>query len=231
MKIVFPVRFAEHHGAAVQTTSREMTDKGMMLMCPQRRPPSAALVALQLHLPDSLPPAAAMGRVRETASKQQPDGFWLDIVDAVRGVAQRFEALMQLYAPRVNRTATGAAEGSPHRSAPRYPTSMPVLIDNHGKLLATEARNISTSGMYVHTPAEVAVGSLIGLRLAVPDGEPPVQVHARIIHRLAPGEGQTPWSEPGLGLQFVEGDDAFRRRLDAHVERLKTVVAPLRKHS
>jgi uncharacterized protein (TIGR02266 family) len=227
MKIVFPVRFAQHHGAAVQTTSREMTDKGMMLLCPQRRPPSAALVALQLHLPDAQPPAAAMGRVRE-AGGQPPEGFWLDIVDAVRGVAQRFEALMQLYAPRLNRIATGAAEGSPHRSASRYPTSMPVLIDNQGRVLASEARNISTSGLYVHTRAEVAVGSLIGLRLAVPDGEPPVHVHARIIHRVAPGEAQSPWSEPGIGLQFVEGDDAFRRRLDAHVERLKSVAAPLR---
>lgn len=226
MKIVFPVRFAEHHGAAVQTTSRELTDKGMMLTCPDRRPRSASLVALQLHLPDSMPPAAAMGRVREGGLRPVADGFWLDIVDAVRGVAQRFEALMQLYAPRVNRAAMGAPEGSPHRSTPRFPTCMPVLIDARGKLLATHARNISTSGLYVRTRAEVTVGSVVGIRLALPDGESPVQVRARIVHRVAPGEGSAPWSEPGIGLQFVEGDDDFRRRLDAHVDRLKTVTGP-----
>jgi hypothetical protein len=55
-------------------------------------------------------------------------------------------------------------------------------------------------------------------------------VRARIIHRVAPGVEGAPWSEPGIGLQFVEGDDAFRRRLDAHVERLKTVALPLRAH-
>jgi len=30
-----------------------------------------------------------------------------------------------------------------------------------------------------------------------------------------------PWVEPGLGLQFVEGDDAFRTRLDRQIKRLQ----------
>jgi uncharacterized protein (TIGR02266 family) len=225
MKLVFPVRFAEHHGSAVQTTSGEVNDRGMMLMCPQRRPPSAALVALRLHLPDAQPPAAAMGRV--AAPRPHSDGFWLDIVDGVRGVAQRFEALLQLYATRINREKAGAGQTSPHRAAPRYPTCMPVLLDHRGKVLPTHARNISESGLYLRTRADVTVGALVTLRLGVPDGEPPVDVRAKIIHRVAPGEGETPWAEPGVGLQFVEGDDEFRRRLDAHVARLKTVAAPL----
>src|SRR5207237_10311611 len=75
MKIVFPVRFAAHQGAAVQTTSAEMTDSRMLLMCPQHRAPTAALVALQLYLPDSFPPAAAMGRIGAPAGKAA--GGWL----------------------------------------------------------------------------------------------------------------------------------------------------------
>ena len=30
-----------------------------------------------------------------------------------------------------------------------------------------------------------------------------------------------PWVEPGIGLQFVEGDDAFRARLDRQIKRLQ----------
>ena len=220
MKIVFPVRFAAHHGAAVQTTSAEMTDSGMLLMCP-RRPPSAAPVALHLYLPDSFPPAAAMGRVGGAAVKPRSDGFWVDLVDAVRGVAQRIEALMSLHAPRLNRCAPDGAGTSPHRAAPRYPTSMPATIGVWGGLITACARNISASGLYVQTGAEVALGSVVTMRLALPDGDAPVGVQAKVIHRVTAGQPQMPWVEPGIGLQFVEGDDAFRSRLDRQLQRLK----------
>jgi len=221
MKIVFPVRFAAHHGAAVQTTSSEMTDSRMLLMCPQRRPPCAAPVALNLYLPDSFPPAAAMGRVGTAAGKPQSDGFWVDLVDAVRGVAERIEALMSLHAPRLNRSSPDGSATSPHRAAPRYPTSMPVTIGAGGALIAACARNISTSGMYVQTEAEVPLGTLVTMRLALPDGDAPVGVQAKVIHRVLAGQPQMPWAEPGIGLQFVEGDDAFRARLDRQIKRLQ----------
>src|SRR5947207_68761 len=174
MKIVFPVRFAPHHEAAVQTTSAEMTDSRMLLMCPQRRPPSAVPVALNLYLPDSFPPAAAMGRVGTAEGKPQSDGFWVDLVDAVRGVAERIEALISLQAPRLNRSSPNGAGTSPHRAAPRYPTSMPVTIGAGGSLIDACARNISSRGLYVQTEAEVPVGALVKMRLSLPDGEAPV---------------------------------------------------------
>jgi uncharacterized protein (TIGR02266 family) len=221
MKIVFPVRFAPHHGAPVQTTSGELTDSRMLLMCAQRRPPSAVPVALHLYLPDSFPPAAAMGRVGAGAVKPQSDGFWIDLVDAVRGVAERIEALMSLQAPRLNRSSPDGNGTSPHRAAPRYPTSMAVTIGAGGSLIAASARNISTSGMYVQTEAEVPVGTLVRMRLTLPDGDAPVAVQAKVIHRVGAGQPQMPWVEPGIGLQFVEGDDAFRTRLDRQLKRLK----------
>jgi uncharacterized protein (TIGR02266 family) len=222
MKIVFPVRFAAHHGAAVQTTSGEMTDSRMLLMCPQRRPPSAAPVALQLYLPDSFPPAAAMGRVEAAPGKGE--GFWVGLVDAVRGVAERIEALMSLYAPRVNRSLPDGRGTSPHRAAPRFPTSMAVTIRAGSGLIAACARNISASGLYVQTKAEVPLGSVVGVRLALPDGESPVGVQARVIHRVERAQSPLPWIEPGIGLQFVEGDDAFRARLDRQLKRLNAAA-------
>jgi Tfp pilus assembly protein PilZ len=218
MKIVFPVRFAARHGAAVQTTSGEMTGSRMLLMCSGRRPPSAAPVALQLYLPDSFPPGAAMGRVDAAAGKNE--GFWVDLVDAVRGVAARIEALLSLYAPRLNRCRPDGAGSSPHRAAPRYPTSLPVIIGAGPKLIYASARNISASGLYVQTDAEVPVGSVVGVRLALADGGSPLGVQARVIHRVTGGQAPSPWVEPGIGLQFVEGDDAFRARLDRQLERL-----------
>ncbi|OLC77656.1 MAG: hypothetical protein AUG04_00455 [Deltaproteobacteria bacterium 13_1_20CM_2_69_21] len=224
MKIVFPVRFAAHQGAAVQTTSAEMTDSRMLLMCPRHRAPTAALVALQLYLPDSFPPAAAMGRIGAPAGKRQGDGFWLDLVDAVRGVAQRIDALLALFAPRVNRSSLDGSGTSPHRAAPRYPTSLPVTIGSEGRVIAACARNISTSGLYVHTEQEVPVGSLVAVRLELPDSAAPLGVQAKVIHRVTAGQTHTPWVEKGLGLQFVEGNDSFRNRLDRQLKLLQNAT-------
>jgi Tfp pilus assembly protein PilZ len=224
MKIVFPVRFAAHNGAAVQTTSGEMTDSRMLLMCPPHRAPTSALVALQLYLPDSFPPAAAMGRVGAPAGKQKGDGFWLDVVDAVRGVAQRIDALLALFAPRVNRSSPDGRGTSPHRAAPRYPTSWPVTLGSESKVIAGCARNISTSGLYVHTEQQVPLGSLVAVRLALPDGDAPLAVQAKVIHRVTSAQAHTPWLEKGLGLQFVEGDDSFRSRLDRQLKLLQSVA-------
>src|SRR5438445_12384579 len=103
-----------------------MTDSRMLLMCPQHRAQAAALVSLQLYLPDSLPPAAAMGRIGSPAGKQQGGGCWLDLVDAVRGVAQRSDALLAVLAPRLNRPSPDRTGTSPHRAAPRSPTARRV---------------------------------------------------------------------------------------------------------
>ena len=222
MKIVFPVRFAARPGAAVQTTSGEMTGPRMLLMCPQRRPPSSAPVALQLYLPDSFPPAAAMGRVESAPGKSE--GFWIALVDAVRGVAARLEALLSLYAPRVNRSRPDGGGTSPHRAAPRYPSSLPVIIAAGTKLVSACARNVSAAGLYLQTEAEVPIGTVVGVRLALPDGDPAVAVQARVVHRVATGQRPLPWIEPGIGLQFVEGDDTFRARLDRQLRRLSAAA-------
>src|SRR5256712_13478076 len=145
----------------------------MPFMCRRHGAPAAALVALQLYLPDSFPPPAAMGRIGAPAGKRQGDGFWLDLVDAVRGVAQRIDALLALFAPRVNRSSLDGSGTSPHRAAPRYPTSLPVTIGSEGRVIAACARNISTSGLDLHPEQEVPGGSLVRVPLGPPDSASP----------------------------------------------------------
>jgi len=88
MTIVVPVRYAAHDRTA-QTTSREMTDSSMLVAC-ERRPRLKELVALRLYLPDALPPAMVTAKVREETG----DGFWIDYIDAIFGVAERIQKLV-----------------------------------------------------------------------------------------------------------------------------------------
>src|SRR6267378_162080 len=53
--------------------------------------------------------------------------------------------------------------------------------------------------------------------LKLPDGKPPVEVQAIVLHRLLPGSAQP----AGAGVQFTGADDAFRARLDAYLEGLR----------
>jgi uncharacterized protein (TIGR02266 family) len=214
MKIVFPVRFAAHRGLAVQTTCCELTDSSLLVVSPRHRPPADALLALRLYLPDSHPPAGAMGRVRERGKDDGEGGFWLDVVDTVRGVADRVRQLVSRCSARVK---TFSADPSPHRTTTRFPASLPICIEGEGLIISASSLNLSASGVFVRTRELVRVGSVVGVRLALPDEENPVAVQAKVVHHLAGGPRHAPWSEPGLGLQFIDGDDAFRSRLDRHL--------------
>lgn len=217
MKIVFPVRFAACRGQGVQTTSMEITDSGVLVMCGRR--PSDDLVTVQLYLPDSRSPAGAIGKV----CGPRDGGLWLELVDTVRGVSERVQALVSWAAARLNQPAA-KAERSPHRAMPRYPTSMPVALESAGRLIAAKALNVSASGLFVYTCAPIDVGTVVGVRLGLPDRDRPVSVQAKVVHQS--GADATHWTEPGLGLQFVDGDDTFRARIDRHLARLAVKTAP-----
>ena len=72
----------------------------------------------------------------------------------------------------------------------------------------------------MRTGEEVEVGSVVSLWLELPDRDKPVAAQAKVVHSTAGVRSAMPWSEPGLGLQFIDGDDAFRARIDRHLARL-----------
>lgn len=98
------------------------------------------------------------------------------------------------------------------RAAHRYPTSLKVEFLRSRGSFAGDAVNISTGGLFVRTDRRVSQGARLSLALAFPDGEPPALARAKVVH-VAQGE-----SETGLGIQFVEDRDAFRARVDRHID-------------
>src|SRR5207237_501418 len=83
-----------------------------------------------------------------------------DVVDAVRGVGARVEALVSLAAARLNRPTQQQESYSPHRALPRYPVSLGVSIEAAKRLITANASNMSASGLFVRTGEEVEVGSV-----------------------------------------------------------------------
>jgi uncharacterized protein (TIGR02266 family) len=101
---------------------------------------------------------------------------------------------------------------------PRYPTSLRVALSSAEGSLSERAINISAGGMFVRTERKLPRGALVSVALELPDG--PVPVQAKVIHDVAQSRAQTSAAEPGIGVQFVGTDDAFRDRLERYIQSL-----------
>ncbi len=188
-----------------------------LLVASQCRPPPREIVALRLYLPDSGAPAGAVGKVRAPADDGA--GFWVDLLDTIGGVGERIRKL-------VSRTLGGEAPAhSPHRAAARYPTCIPVSIESGKKRFAAKAIDLSSGGAFVRCDERLDVGAVVGVKLLLPAYEDAVAVSAKIVHLSESGPQRAPWSEPGIGLQFIDGDDAFRTRIDRYLERMSNAAA------
>ena len=105
---------------------------------------------------------------------------------------------------------------SDHLPAPRYPASLKVSFS--GGLLSAETTNISTTGMFVRTSTELPIGAVVPVALELPDADPPVPVQAKVIHVRSPSLSRVTRLDPGLGVEFVDADDAFRARVGRYIE-------------
>ena len=191
-----------------QTTSRELTPASV-LVASQQRPQPQELMSLRLYLPDAGAPAGLWGKVRETDSAGE---FWLDLLEVVSSVSARIAALLSRRGPPVE------GHASPHRSTVRYPTSIAASIESGNRRIAAKAINLSSGGAFLRCREGFDVGSSVSMKLLIPDRAEPLAVGARIVHVCARGPRHAPWSEPGLGLQFIDGSDDFRARIDRYLE-------------
>lgn len=107
---------------------------------------------------------------------------------------------------------------SDHLPAPRYPASLKVSFSVRAGLLSAETTNISTTGMFVRTSKELPVGAVVPVALELPDADRPVPVQAKVIHVRTPSLSRALRLDPGVGVQFLGADDAFRARVDRYIE-------------
>jgi Tfp pilus assembly protein PilZ len=192
-----------------------------LLVASQCRPPPREIVALRLYLPDSGAPAGAVGKVREPDSGGG-DGFWVDLLDTIGGLGERIRKI-------VSRTLRAEAPAqSCHRAATRYPSCIPVSIESGKKRFAAKAMDLSSGGVFVRCDERLDVGAVVAMKLLLPAYDDAVVASAKIIHVSEGGPLHAPWSEPGIGFQFIDGDDAFRTRIDRHLE-LMSNAAPRHK--
>src|SRR5438874_3846773 len=221
--IVFPVRFATHN-AAVQTTTRELSPEGVFVRCLEP-PPSGTPIEMKLYLPGRRESVKANAVIREVGpAGQEPPGFWAELRDL--GEAERQE-IAEVVARReraaeakpIGAVAVKPAE-DPRRAFPRYNAHFAVRFATVQDFVLEYAANISAGGVFVHTVDPPPLKTVVRVVMELPGGGPAVPARGLVVHRVSKEDAEQRGTLSGVGVQFLDADDAFRDRIDAAIEHI-----------
>jgi uncharacterized protein (TIGR02266 family) len=216
--MVFPVRYVSE-GAAIQTTSRGISDEGIAVrsLIPPRL---GARVSLALYLPGSPKPEVAVGVVAASTRDQPvPAGFWVQFTAIDPDARGRIAALV---AEKSRETRSARPDT---RGFKRFHTEFQVRFRTAREFAREHAQNISRGGVFIQTSNAPPVDDVITVQLELPDGGPPATATGLVMHRVTVEEARKTGTLAGIGVQFLDADDQFRERIDSYIESLSVARA------
>lgn len=214
--MVFPIRFVSH-GQSVQTTSRDLDEDSVFVRCVEP-PDQGENVVLRLYLPGMVVGDTIQAVVRERTDEGRDAGFRAGFADLTAKTREHIRLALGA-GTSVEPTApeTPARAGENRRLLPRYLDRFRVTLATGQHRAQRESLNLSASGLFIQTDMPPALDEIVQVILELPDGLPPAEAQAIVLHRVLPGA-----NEPaGAGVQFIGADDGFRARLDSYLDRLQ----------
>ena len=241
--LVLPIRFAAGD-RAVQTTTRELSLEGAFIRCLQP-PPDGTRIQLKLYLPGTCEAEKIVGVVRDPVHAEAESGFWAEFVAGSPRSRERIAALIGVRAAAVceaapldekvaigtvelRRGPASAAEDSTinRRTFPRYDVRFAVRFASVQDFVLEYAANISAGGVFVRTDAPPPMESVVEVSLDLPGGGLPAKAKALVVHRVTPEQARERDTMAGVGVQFIDADDAFRERIDRAISHILGEDAP-----
>jgi uncharacterized protein (TIGR02266 family) len=222
--IVFPIRFATRN-VAVQTTTRELA-RDAVLVRALEPPPVGTSLAMKLYLPGAREGLQVQATVRELAQAGHEPGFWAqfaelreeDRLQIVDTIARRERAAE---AKPIGAVAVQPSHGDdPRRAFPRYQANFGVRFATVQDFVLEYAANISAGGVFVRTMDPPPLKTIVRVEMELPGSAEAVPARGVVVHRVTPQEAEARGSLPGMGVQFVDADDAFRERIDAAIDHI-----------
>ena len=108
-------------------------------------------------------------------------------------------------------------QGEDQRSVPRVPTCFPVEYRVGDRTASGYCGNLSSGGMYVLSRSPALLGEDVAVKFALPEEGEVHQAEGRVLYV---SDGEDPAGGPaGMGLKFLEIQDATRDAIQAYVER------------
>jgi uncharacterized protein (TIGR02266 family) len=217
--IVIPIRFATGE-VAVQTTTRELSEKGVRVRC--LTPPAVGTaLEIKLYLPGSRDSVQLAAVVREQSGADQDPGFWADFVQPGEAQRARIAEVMARRKRAADAKPIGAVAVLPHedprRTFPRYKAQFAVRFATVQDFVLEYAANISAGGVFVHTEQPPPLKTVVQVEMELPGNRDPVPARGLVVHRVTKQDAEQKGTLPGVGVQFMDADDAFRQRIDAAI--------------
>jgi diguanylate cyclase (GGDEF)-like protein len=100
---------------------------------------------------------------------------------------------------------------------PRVPLETPVYFDAAEPLLLGVARDLSPSGLFVHTPVPLDPGLVCALTFPLPGWEGNVHVLGRVVRTVSAGGPGADGRDPGMGIEFEGFGAEERRAIDSYL--------------
>ena len=79
------------------------------------------------------------------------------------------------------------------------------------------AANISAGGVFVHTENPPPLKTIVQVEMELPGSSTAVPARGIVVHRVTKEDARKRGTLPGVGVQFMDADDEFRRRIDAAI--------------
>jgi len=222
LPLVLPVRFAGG-GLSMQTTTGRLSLQSAVVRC-LVAPKQGARVQLSLTVPGAPRPLEIAGVVTGHSAEKQPgfDVRFDPLKAEVRGHLEKLLAAQgEEPAPAAARPPrTDAEPPGSKRVYARLPMRLQVGWSTPREFLVAYSENISRGGIFVAIRHPPPLGEIVELLLELPDGDPPAKTNAQVVQSVTEETARASRRTAGAGLQFVGGDDEFRRRLDQCIEHL-----------
>lgn len=170
--------------------------------------PERHLLRLKFTLPPDGDALALTGMVARSvpAKDGKPPGAGIQFYGASAADLERWNAFIRHVAAGTPAAAPVFPPGTPdavHRRFPRYTAALRVNLRDVGELEQLYTQNVSKGGMFVGTPLDLALGTVLKLSVVHPATGEPFPLDAVVRWRAPP-------PNPGLGLEFTQLDDARR---------------------
>ena len=225
LPLVVPVRFAGG-GLSMQTTSSRIGSDGIFVRC-LVSPKEGSRVSVAVTLPDAPQPLEAQGTVTQrvqSGGQCKEAGFWLQFEQLTPDGRASLDKLLRSRGVAVPaapaQAQKPAAKVAGQRAFPRVQTRLQIGWSSPKEFLVAYSENISRGGIFVATRNPPPVREVVELLLELPDGHAPAKTQAEVVQCVTADVARVTGKTAGAGLQFVGGDEDFRKRVDACIENL-----------
>jgi len=100
----------------------------------------------------------------------------------------------------------------------RIQAEIEIHFKNFEQFYKEYAKNISKGGIFIKSNNPLPPQTIIEIKIFLPDDENPMDVVGEVVHIIEPEIAQQRGWDPGMGVHFVDCEEAMFKRLEKYID-------------